>query len=145
MNKMKKILATCSFVVMIILVSFPQLGGTVQQQDIDGVIESNTDEYSIEIIDISFEGPKIIVAIKSIGYNLRTFPVDFYKSRIVGGNPTEPKYLGTYLATIRSGETIYIPKIWLGFGHYIIHVKIDWFDKAFQEVWWFLFFGWKIN
>lgn len=145
MNKKKRILVASFFVVMMLIVSFPQLGGHVQQQVFNGETEGDTGDGSIEIIDISFEGLKIIATIKSIDVGQRTIQVNFYKSRIIGGNPTDPMLIGSKLGSIKPGETIYVSKIWLGFGHCIIQVELMGFDEASQEVWWFLFFGWEVN
>jgi hypothetical protein len=145
MNKEKRILVVSFFVVIMLTVLFPQIGGHVQQQVSSGVTEDNKGDGGIEIIDISFEGMKIIATIKSIDVGQRTIQVNFYKSRIIGGNPTDPMLIGSKLGSIKPGETIYLSKIWLGFGHCIIHVELMGFDEAFQEVWWFLFFGGKVN
>jgi hypothetical protein len=145
MIKEKRILVGSFFVVMMLIVSFPQIGGHVQQQVSSGSSENNKGNGGIEIIDISFEGMKIIATIKSIDIGQRTIQVNFYKSRIIGGNPTDPMPIGSKLGSIKPGETIYVSKIWLGFGHCIIQVELMGFDEAFQEVWWFLFFGGKVN
>jgi len=145
MNKEKRILVVSFFVVIMLIVLFPQIGGHIQQQVSSGVTEDNKGDGGIEIIDISFEGMKIIATIKSIDVGQRTIQVNFYKSRIIGGNPTDPMLIGSKLGSIKPGETIYLSKIWLGFGHCIIHVELMGFDEAFQEVWWFLFFGGKVN
>ncbi len=107
--------------------------------------EGDAGSGSVEILDISFERLKIIATIKSINASARTLPVDFYKSRIVGGNPSNPKYIRTILWTISPGEIIDVPCLWLGFGHYIIQVKVQDMGEASQEVRWFLFFGWEVN
>jgi len=130
---------------MILIVSFPQLGGHIQQQVFNGDTEDNKCDGGIKIIDISFEGLKITATIKSIDVGQRTIQVNFYKSSIIGGNPTDPMPIGSKLGSIKPGETIYVSKIWLGFGHCIIQVELMGFDEAFQEVWWFLFFGWEVN
>ena len=140
MNKKKRILVASFFAVMMLIVSFPQLGGHVQQQVFNGETEIDTDSGNIEITDISFRGLKIIATIYNIDANPRTIQVNFYKSRIIGGNPTDPMLIGSKLGSIKPGETIYVPKIWLGFGHYIIQVELMGFDEASQEVWWLLFF-----
>ena len=145
MNKKKRILVASFFAVMMLIVSFPQLGGHVQQKVFNGETEGNTGGGSIEIIDISFEGLKIIATIKSIDANPRTIGVNFYKSHIIGGNPTDPMLIGSKLDGITPGETIYVSKIWIGFGHYIIQVELVGYGEASQEVWWFLFFGWEVN
>ena len=145
MNKKKRILVASFFAVMMLIVSFPQLGGHVQQQVFNGETEIDTDSGNIEITDISFRGLKIIATIYNIDANPRTIQVNFYKSRIIGGNPTDPMLIGSKLGSIKPGETIYVPKIWLGFGHYIIQVELMGFDEASQEVWWLLFFGWEVN
>ena len=56
MNKKKRILVASFFAVMMLIISFPQLGGHVQQQVFNGETEADTGGGSIEIIDISFEG-----------------------------------------------------------------------------------------
>jgi hypothetical protein len=144
MNKEKRILAGSFFVVIMLIVLFPQIGGHEQQQIFNVSTEDNKGDRGIEIIDISFEGMKIIATIKSIDIGQRTIQVNFYKSRIIGGNPTDPMLIGRKLGSIKPGETIFVSKIWLGFGHCIIQVELMGFDEASQEVWWFLFFGEKI-
>jgi hypothetical protein len=145
MNKEKRILVVSFFVVIMLIVLFPQIGGHIQQQVSSGVTEDNKGDGGIEIIDISFEGMKIIATIKSLDVGQRTIQVNFYKSRIIGGNPTDPMLIGSKLGSIKPGETIYVSKIWLGFGHCIIQVELMGFDEASQELWWFLFFGGKVN
>jgi len=112
---------------------------------IDVKTKEDTGNGSVEILDISFEGLKIIASIKSIDASARSLPVDFYKSRIVGGNPSNPKYIRTILWCISPGETVDVPCLWVGFGHYIIQVKVQDMGEASQEVRWFLFFGWEVN
>lgn len=107
--------------------------------------DKNTGWESVEILDISFEDLNIIATIKSINASARSLPVDFYKSRIIGGNPSNPKYIRTILWSISPGEIIEVPCLWIGFGHYIITVKVQDIDEASQEVWWFLFFGLKVE
>ena len=111
MNKKKRILVAGFFVVMMLIVSFPQLGGHVQQQVFNGETEGDTGDGGIEIIDISFEGLKIIATIKSIDVGQRTIQVNFYKSSIIGGNLTDPMLFGSKLGSIKPGETIYVSKI----------------------------------
>ncbi len=111
---------------------------------IDVKTDGDTGSGSVEIIDISFEGLKIIATIKSIDVGARSLPVDFYKSRIVGGNPSNPRYIRTILWCISPGEIVDVPCLWIGFGHYIIQVKVQEMDEASQEVRWFLFFGWEV-
>jgi len=134
MIKEKRILVGSFFVVMMLIVSFPQIGGHVQQQVSNGDTEDNKDDRGIETIDISFEGMKIIATIKSIDVGQRTIQVNFYKSRIIGGSPTDPMFIGSKLGSIKQGETIYVSKMWLGFGHCIIQVELMGFDEASQEV-----------
>jgi len=111
---------------------------------VDVKIEDDTSSGSVEILDISFEGLKIIATIKSIDASARSLPVDFYKSRIVGGNPSNPRYIRTILWCISPGEIVDVPCLWMGFGHHIIQVKVQEMDEASQEVRWFLFFGWEV-
>jgi hypothetical protein len=88
---------------------------------------------------------KIIATIKSIDANYRTIWIYFYKSRIINGNPTEPVLIGSNFASIKPGQTINVPKLWLGIGHYIISVKIINHAEYSQEVLWFVFTGLEIN
>jgi len=82
MNKKKRVLIASFFLVIILIISFPHLGGQVQHQIFNKYKEDNPGYGSIEIINISFEGPKIIATIKSIDVGQRTIQVNFYKSRI---------------------------------------------------------------
>ena len=136
---MNKKILICSIIVISIMV----LVSTTPAVDVK--IEDDTGSGSVEILDISFEGLKIIATIKSIDASARSLPVDFYKSRIVGGNPSNPRYIRTALWCISSGEIVDVPCLWVGFGHYIIQVKVKDMGEASQEVRWFLFFGWEVN
>jgi hypothetical protein len=107
--------------------------------------DRNTGWGSVEILDISFEDLNIIATIKSINASARSLPVDFYKSRIIVGKPSNPRYVRTILWCISPGEIVEVPCLWIGFGHYIITVKVQDMDEASQEVWWFLFFGLKVD
>ncbi len=135
--KNKLLLYNLLAVLMLILIS------TTSAVDVKSNI--NTNNGSVEILDISFEDLKIITTIKSINASARSLPVDFYKSRIVGGIPNNPKYIRTILWSISPGEIVEVPCLWIGFGNYIINVKVQEMDDASQEVWWFLLFGLKVG
>ena len=141
----KKILKVFFLVTIILVISFPQLSGQIQRKNSDNEIINDSNSGILYITDISFEGLKIIATIKSIDANYRTIWIDFYKSRIVNENPTEPVLIGSNFASIKQGQTIYVPKLWLGFGHYIISVKIINHAELSQEVLWFVFTGIEIN
>ncbi len=107
--------------------------------------DGDTRSGSVEILNISFEGLKIISKIKSIDASSRSLPVDFYKSRIIGGNPSNTRHIRTILWCISPGEIVDVPCFWIGLGHYIIQVKVEDMGEASQEVLWFLFFGLEVN
>jgi len=145
MNKNKRILTAFFLAAIILIISFPQFSGQLPENIVNKKINDVTNSGTLEIIDISFEGMKIIATIKSIDADYRTIWVYFYKSRIINGNPTVPILIGNNFASIRPGQTIFVPKIWLGFGHYIIYVKIFNHTDSSQEVLWFLFNGKEVN
>jgi len=122
---MQKRILVCSVIAIVMLVLVSTTSAVNEKT------HGNTETGSVEILDISFEGLKIIAKIKSINVSARSLPVDFYKTRIVGGNPCN--------------EIVEVPCLWIGFGHYIIQVKVQLMGEATQEVWWFLLFGLEVN
>jgi len=136
---MQKRILVCSVIAIVMLVLVSTTSAVNEKT------HGNTETGSVEILDISFEGLKIIAKIKSINVSARSLPVDFYKTRIVGGNPCNPKHILTILWCISPGEIVEVPCLWIGFGHYIIQVKVQLMGEATQEVWWFLLFGLEVN
>lgn len=121
----------------------PNIIPITQEND---TVQTTTTQPDIELVDISFEGMRIIATIRNTGdESMKTVMVKFSKSNLITDTPTNPIHIRDMMTEISAGETKDVTMKWIGFGHYIIQVEVVGFDVADQEVWWFLFFGWEVN